>query len=342
MSLKIKMTIFNVLGLSCLMICSPIQSQSAVTYLARNEWGGRLGDMLIMYVKAKWVAFHYNLPLLYKPFAYSDELELHFKEQYLHHHMLKDYKKRITCKDAPEHLDSLINPKENALYTVHYYFNLPHWGECQKKYDSQEIMTWPEIYNDRKFLQELKKNIAPHTPLQLHDIPTDKISVAVHVRMGGGFDHPLLSRQLYSLDSLDAGEEMPANTYSDKYWPLKFVPLQYYVDQIKRLSEMLNDDAMYVHIYTDDKDPVTVMNTIAAAVNKTNIVFNCRKDDNHHSKNVLEDLFSMARYHCLIRSGTNYPQISQLIGNHRIVIYPKSCKWIGNTMIVDDVGTFVR
>ena len=84
------------------------------------------------------------------------------------------------------------------------------------------------------------------------------------------------------------------------------------------------------------------MNIIAKAVSKENITFDCRKEGNYHAHNVVEDMAAMAQYDCLIRSGSNYPQISQLMGNHRIVIYPKSCRWIGKNLIIDDVGIFTR
>ena len=36
--------------------------------------GGRFGDQLVTYVHARWVAYKFNLPLLYKRFDYSDQL----------------------------------------------------------------------------------------------------------------------------------------------------------------------------------------------------------------------------------------------------------------------------
>jgi hypothetical protein len=332
-------------GLACtLLLSNNVYTESAVTYLSTKKWGGRLGDMLLMYTKAKWVAYHYDLPLLYKPFTYSDALALH--DRNLHY---QEGFKEIEGKDLSIFKD--FKPQDSIIYTVHYYFQLAHWGDYQKKYDSQEIMAWPEIYTDPLFISELKKDIAPRDGNTISlDLPTDKITVAVHIRSGGGFDNPLLSRQFYSRKDINRDEVHPNEgkswrqrvAYADWHWPLKFPPLKYYATQLKRLSRLYKDKPMYVYIYTDNKDPVELMHEIERVVNRPNITFDCRKDINRHNKNVLEDMFAIAQYQCLIRSGSNYPQVSQLIGNHKVVIYPKSAIWIGNTLVINEVGTFVR
>lgn len=325
----------------CLLSSSAMQSQSAVTYLGTDEWGGRLGDMLLMYVKAKWVAYQHKLPLLCKPFQYSDQLALHDREQFLTEDMERNLKKKvITCYDGSEIKNPRAFSTDTTFYQVHYFFNPPQWGQYQQKYNGQEIMGWQEVYTNKEFMDDVKKCIAPRTPLELPTLPKDKITVAVHIRTGEGFDNARLSRQLYAMQDLNPNEARPNGAFADTEFPLKFPPLQFYVDQIKRISEMCKDVPIYLHIYTDSKDPLSMMNIIEFAVNKNNITFDCRKKDNHHAKNVLEDIFAMAQYDCLIRSGSNYPQIPQLIGNHRIVICPTSCKWIGNALIIDEIGIF--
>ena len=331
-----------------LLFFNGIYADSAVTYLSTKKWGGRLGDMLLMYTKAKWVAYTHNLPLLYKPFTYSDQLALH--DRNIPYEDLKDKGfTEVETKDLA--IFKNLESHNNTIYTVHYYFQLEHWGDYQKKYDGQEIMAWPEIYTDPLFISELKKDIAPRDGNMIClDLPTDKITVAVHIRTGGGFDNPILSRQLYSIKDINPNEVHPNEgksrrqrvAYADWYWPLKFPPLQYYAIQLKRLSRLYKDKPMYVYIYTDSRDPVELMNKLELAVRKENITFDCRKDINRHNKNVLEDMYAMAQYQCLIRSGSNYPQVSQLIGNHEVVIYPTSAIWVGNTLMIDKIGTFVR
>jgi hypothetical protein len=323
-----------------LLLPSNIYTTSAVTYLDKKHWGGRLGDMLLMYTKAKWVAYYYNLPFLYKPFDYSDQLALHDRNP--HFEEFKEGFKVVEGRDLSMFND--FKHQDNMMYTVHYYFQLAHWGDYQKKYDGQEIMAWPEIYTDPLFISELKKDIAPRDGTMISlDLPTDKITVAVHIRTGIGFDLPLLSPPWYSKKDLK-NEEKPQGRqkYADKYWPLKFPPLQYYATQLKRLSHLYRNQPLYAYIYTDSPDPENLIHDLKRAVNRSNITFDCRKDINRHNKNVLEDIFAIAEYQCLIRSGSNYPQVAQLIGNHNVVIYPKSAIWIGNTLVINEVGTFVR
>ncbi len=296
-------------------------TQSAVTYLDKGEWGGRLGDRLLMFTKAKFFAYRYNLPLFYKPFDYSDQLAMH--DRLPHYDGARGKYKEILYKEM--NVGERINPN-SIMYKIHYFFKFSDWDTRI----GEEIMFWPGVFSDKKFLNELKKDIAPRRGNMKINLPTDKITVAVHIRHGGGVDDTLLSEQLYN------------KRYADQGFPFKFPPLQYYVDEIKRLSEMLDNQPMYAHIYTDSKDPVAMMNLVKKAVNKTNITFNCRRSGNAPQVNVLEDVFAMAQYACFIRSGSNFAQISQLIGNHKIVIYPKAMHWEGTKLLVDEVGTYIR
>lgn len=330
------------LFLLCSFLATSLQSQnSAVTILDHVDWGGRLGDKLIMYVKAKWVAHKRNLPFYFKPFPHSDLFALHNLEKRFSSAINKQYGSKRTLKDIFTPLEQCIQPNDNTLYIIHYYFHEPAWGSIQRQYDSQEIMTWPGVFSDTGFKEELRKMIKPRDQIAIVHPPKDRISVALHVRKGGGFDHPLFSRQIYDINNLDPIETTPTATYADKYWPLKFLPDQYYLDQLIRLSEMLHDQPLYVYLFTDDENPKALMERYKQYLNKDNITFDCRENRNHHSLNLLEDIFSIAQFDCLIRNGSNFPQISQLIGSHKIVIYPLSSKWVGNHLIADQIGTYI-
>jgi hypothetical protein len=328
-------------------LCSNIHAQSSITYLDDNAWGGRLGDKLIMFTKAKWVAHYCNLPFYYKPFKYSDNLAMHDLELQFSPKIKQSYRSTQQYEIVHGPLEQYISSQANKLYIIHYFFGLPDWTRTQELYDSQEIMLWSEMIHDQSFINELKKVIRPRnsSTLSIFTPPADKLSVAVHVRKGGGFDHPLISPQIYDLNSLSdlkSEARMTKGEIADKVWPLKFVPDQFYIDQIKRLSELCNDIPMYVHIYTDDLNPKNIITLYTRMVNKPNITFDCRETNNHHDLHVLEDMFSIANYDCLIRGGSNFPQIAQLIGNHKIVIYPLSCKWSRNTLVIDEVGTYIH
>ena len=61
-----------------LFLAQIINARSAVTYTFS---GGRFGDNLLSYSRAKYVASLYGIPLLYIPFPYSDYLMMHNLER---------------------------------------------------------------------------------------------------------------------------------------------------------------------------------------------------------------------------------------------------------------------
>ncbi len=315
-----------------------IQSFKAVTYLEDSEWGGRLGDKLMMYIKAKYVAYKLNIPFYIKHFSYIDSLKIHDLETYLPPQ--KGIKQIRDIKSMPS-----INAHENAIYIIHYYFQLPTWGKYQELYDSQEISLWDEIINDPIFINQLKQTISPRKSINLCPVPSDNsVKVALHIRQGGGFDIPLYSRQLYDKAQLKNAvqvacpEHFGRKKYADSAWPLKFPPLQFYIDQIRYLAELLHYQPMYIHIFTDHSEPELLVKTLHEQLALENIWFGFRKEDNHHSQNILEDLFSMTQFEYLIRSGSNLPQIAQLIGNFKLTIYPHEAAWIDDMLVVTNVG----
>lgn len=324
-----------------------IGSKSAITYLNSVDWGGRLGDSLLMYIKAKWIAYYYEIPFFYKPFKYSDQLVMHIEEKHWKDEYLQSYvfeedicKKKNRYRDLTIDIDQYIEPHKNALYVINYYFHPSHWGRHPELYDSQEISMWRDMMADDIFREEVKQMIKPIKALNSFEIPKDKVTVAVHVRKGGGYDTPLLSMQLYEKVDLEGAFchcQNDKDVYVDTAYPLKFPPDFFYVEQIKRLSEMYDDAPMYVHIFTDDKNPQLLVDRYEKAVNKPNIEFGCRKGDNQHDSNVLEDLFSLTKFDCLIRGGSNFPQIAELLGNYNIVIYPRSAQW-QNVIFISEVG----
>ena len=125
--------------------------------------------------------------------------------------------------------------------------------------------------------------------------------------------------------------------YADKKFPLKFPPEQYYVDQIKRISKLFDDVPLFVYIFTDDSSPLGLVEKIKKAVNKNNITFACRNRGNVHYAHVVEDFYNMSRFDCLIRSGSHFAIAAQLLGSHKIIIYPKHWQWVGKKLVIDEV-----
>jgi hypothetical protein len=229
---------------------------------------------------------------------------------------------------------SLEKIHQTALYVTHFFCTDATWESWE------EIMTWHNVLADQEFMHTLKTCIAPCNPLPLLDLPTDKITVALHVRKGGGYDAPLASEQIFDKNTYPQRRNTRIDEPADVIWPLKFPPDQYYIDQIKHLHEMVSGAPLYIYIFTDDPNPADIARRYARELQIDTITFDYRPAGNKHNANVLEDFFNIARFDCLIRSGSNFAQMAQLIGDHKIVIYPKNAHWKRGRLIVHDVGVW--
>ncbi len=304
-------------------LCWPIvvtaQANQAITYF----WGkGRFGDKIIYYVTAKWISYKFNIPLLLKPFQYSSMLRLGREEEKYSKGIAGQFKQIVPVGSEQGIIEY---EKENVIFESKGIFFRPIG--CTGLEQTIEYML-----KDQSFADELRNMLQPVVPLPQISLPQDKVTVAVHIRKGGGFDRPLNSIQYYHSNIVSN------KFYADQRWPLKFPPEQYHVDQIKRISTLFDDAPLFVYIFTDDRNPSRLVNGIKKAVNKSNITFSCRNRGNTHNTHVIEDFYNMARFDCLIRSGSHFAIAAQLLGNHKVIIYPKHSKWVGRKLIIDEVS----
>lgn len=297
----------------------------AITY---NLLPTRFGDHLLTYTKARWISYEFNIPLLYKPFTYSDKLVLHQKETLFSSKRAKGF----------ERIHHILTEKKLVVKN-----NNPTLFVCDLKFSAHNLKGFNDLYRytitNTAFKQELLNMIQPMEPIEPLVLPKDKITVAVHVRRGGGFDKPLLNvNTTYSKKKNNTKPKF----YADKIYPRRFPPDNYYIEQIKRISTMFNDAPMHVHIFTDDQHPQHIADTFKQQLNNSNITFSYRTAGNKHNKNVLEDFFAMTQFDCLIRPASSFSKMVQLLGNHKIIIYPKDATWIGNRLIVNKIGMIKR
>lgn len=136
---------------------------SAITWIPS---GGRFGDHLLSYAKAKWLSRVYNIPVLYLPFPYSDQLVLHEQEDMF---TVESIQLFSSVTHLPLSTDYTLHNDNNTLY-------VSHWK-------TEVVIDW----FDTDFIAELKKNIAPCIELETVTIPDCCVSIAVHVRNGGTF-----------------------------------------------------------------------------------------------------------------------------------------------------------
>lgn len=267
---------------------------SAITW---EPNGGRFGDNLLSYSKAKWLSYKSNIPLLYLPFKYSDQLMLHENEQVYTPEAAQSFS---TIMHLPVGSKMQLLPNNNTLY-------ISHWK-------TEITIDW----YDRIFIEELKQNIAPRYEIEKTMVPDNCLSIAVHVRTGGGF-------------VVDTEQEK-------ERCPLRFAPDEFFIDQIARIADMFPEQNLYVHIFTDHQNPPFLKEKFEKTLNNNpRITFACRTHDNSHNANVLEDFFSMMDFNCLIRPGSHYSRFVQRLGSNTLVIYPESIRKTDDGKSIIDV-----
>ena len=360
----------------CWSVFVAAQTNQAITYWRS---AGRFGDQIVSYTTAKWIAFKFNIPLLLKPFKYSSMLRLGREEKKYSKEIVEQFEGVIPIGSEQ---DIIAYEKKNVIFENRgMYFRI---GGCSGLEQTIEYML-----QDQFFVAELKSMLQPVVSLPIITLPQDKVTVAVHIRKGGGFDKPLRSIQYYRTNMISrkfcADVRLPFKflpeqyyvnqkkrilklfnniplfvytknmilrklvdikkmilrkfyPYADVRWPSKFPPEQYYVNQIKGISKLFNNVPLFVYIFTDDRSPSRLVDRIKKAVNKNNITFSCRNRGNAHDAHVVEDFYNMARFDCLIRSGSNFGLAAQLLGSHKVVIYPKHWQWEGKKLVIDEVS----
>lgn len=132
---------------------------SVITYELN---GGRFGDNLMSYSRAKWLSYVYGIPVHVMPFMYADQLMFYVKEP-------------LICFEKFDHVVRIpsgnfrLKKDSNTAY-------VNHWRTPVK-------INW----NNLEFVNGLKELIAPRFPLDLVAVPEGVKAVAAHVRTGGGY-----------------------------------------------------------------------------------------------------------------------------------------------------------
>jgi len=266
---------------------------------------GRLGDQLIYYCIAKYIAFKYELPFYYRPFPLSDQLALS-KEDPLYHEGHVAGLQKILIRDEGDFLHH-FNAQKNQLFIIDH----THWQISSADFD------WYGTNASKEYRSLIRKLIAPTYPIPTLKLPKDSLTVALHYRTGEGMAPPYFIAIQHDESSNNA----------------KFRPFRYYVDQVKRLKNLFPDQKLYIQIFTDAIEPRKILDRFKKSFSDPLITFTTRKRVNSWKNNVFTDLFHMAQFNCLIRPRSGFSFIAQLIGFHKLILHPKGILWIENDLI---------
>ena len=245
----------------------------AVTY---SNKGGRFGDRVVDYIHAKWVAYSENKVFLYHPFPFSEEL------------MLSKYE--IPFSEGVDFFE------ESDIFINGYYPESP-W---EKKQYHWNVTNTPN-YADPNFIALLRQMIAPVKSINALFPPKDCVSIALHVREGGGYD--------------------PIGVSLSN--PAKIPPWNFYETCLKAVLGFVKSEKIYCFMFTDAKNPEAIIEILQENSEvKKRIQFDYRKE-NSHKANVLEDFFSFKNFDILIRPDSNFSIVSSLIYDFAIICSPK-------------------
>jgi len=266
---------------------------------------GRLGDHLIAYLHAKWIAYHYGMPYVYKPFLYSDAFVLHLTE--------KPYNSKentVKVKDL-----TLLDHPENKVYEILY--SPESLGEYPNEAQFRNGCPYIAVdWNDKAFLDWVQPCLAPRTPIKTIPLPVDKVSVALHIRRPCGVD---------------------ASPKIHQVFPYKFLPEQFYIDQLKWLYEEMGRRPMYVYIFSNDPNAKKLAAGFEAALKNPHIIFDYPKTPGESKEAVLKDFYSMMNFDCMIRADSNLSIVASKLGRQKIVISPEHITVNSNKNVVDRV-----
>ncbi len=265
---------------------------------------GRFGDNLIAYCHAKWFEYVHrnerNPPrLVYRTFPYAQQLALHSLEPKISKSQLIGYSEQEVL--SPDMLTAPLPDSPKRLYAI------PYFPESVSELRAQRWPAFKVDWDDTEFQAILRKYIAPRIPIPQIKVPEGCISIALHVRTGGGYWN-------------DTAE-------CKKAYPGKFPPEQYYFEQLVSIFAIFSTKKFYIHLFTDDDHPEQIAERLIKQLDRRfakNIkiplyTFGYRTRGNHHDTHVIEDFFGMTQFDCLIMPESNFSIAASKIGNFMVV-----------------------
>lgn len=318
--------------------------------LITQRTSGRLGDQLLMYVKQKWVCWKYGGKLLHLPFPQSSLFALHDKEEHYNaYYHNKEYK---PCSGLVLTMQG-IN-LDNSLYTLGFFFH-----------DARMVR---DCFRNTEFKNVLREALEPTIAVPLVPLSSDGITVALHVRKGEAFDGKLLSDQFFISPPYACADEnfilpFPCpvakhSLYIDEIWPLRFLPDQFYIDQLCILASMFPTDPIRVYLFTDAINPQDLAkkyqkelkdytnmvittpsvggHEVLGSYTSAGVPISYRNDEEYNTQ-LLSELFCMARCNVLIRGLSGVSLLAEILGDHALVVTPAKYYWKDKKLITHTV-----
>lgn len=266
--------------------------------------GGRFGDNLLAYMRAKWICYKYDLPLAYKPFPFSDDLGLDAQEKEVFHP--ENFENEIFYTNS-----LALQNKQRSKKTAYV---IPYFPESTNEIKLTEDWQYFQVdWKDPVFRKKILSLLTLPKTLNSPDIAPHFAKVAVHVRTGRGYD-------------------------SETAWkdaPLKFPPMNYYAKQLHTMSTMIDKDKpLYVRVFTDDPDPEMIANQLKNQAGVERAEFHVVAPE---KTGVLEDFFEMMQYDYMIRAESNISIAASLLHDFQVTCFPSHFLFENGLVHIDQV-----
>lgn len=259
-------------------------SGNAISY---SLSGGRLGDNLLAFLGAKWLAMKYQLPLFYKPFFHSQYFA--FSQKAFDQTFDEEV---VVFKESDIDLT-----KTNTLFILPYF--------PQSILDFATAGAWALPFfkldlQDPLFKEAYRAALQPMVNIHLLTLPQDRIKVAVHLRRGGSHEDFFSNSLLY---------------------PLKFPPDSYYLDQIRRVYELFDKKPLHIHLFTDAYNQRGIIRKYEKWLKRLNVTLSYSKE-----QDLFDDFYNISQFDVLIRSSSNFSFIGSLLADLTLNIAPLHAK----------------
>jgi hypothetical protein len=220
------------------------------------------------------------------------------------------------------------------------------------------VMT-DRLVPDAATAAEAKQLLMPNKKLSLDYLKSNNngLTIAVHVRKGNNpesYHGEQLAPQIYDFDRSvvhysNTISDNPFTSYRsvptknkatlDQYWPLKYPPEQFYIDQVKMVIRSKSSYNFTIKIITDDKDPAALLQRFKDHIQGPNVTIERYDNTGKEFKTrIIEDLYLMSQCDIFIHAKSSFAFVADVMGNHKTVIYPAGSRWINNKLIITDVA----
>jgi hypothetical protein len=256
---------------------------------------GSLGDHLLCYARARWLSYRHQIPLIVKPFPFSDHLRV----------AEGGLTPEVIARGCWDRRHSLSHDPLTHFPSPGEVWEVPYFPESFV--ETAAHFPWVPFFQvdwtDNVFLQELRMGIRPISCGPAPYLPEDRLCIAVHWRTGEGQRLSSYRKPLCSV--------------------------QYYQRELQRLLKRIGPRPIYLHLFTDDPYPLELLEKLQAAAQgfDADIHWAARRPEVQASARVLEDLFLMARFDVLLRGSSSYAFIAARIGDVALEIFPADVDW---------------